>query len=475
VQIFNENRALKRFFETTTGQDGSYTFASLPADEYIAVAAAADYLPEYWQEADSIRNATRVTVQNNKTTAGVAFTLNKGATLKGTVTQETDKTAVKEAFVTIVSANNRIRRIVKTGDDGSWVVSGLSAGTYYAMAAAAGCAPEWYNQVSTRKEAAAIDVKANQEKTGIDFSLAKISVTGSCISGVVKDESIELPIPNATVVAMPVNRPNRPHRAVTDADGRFEIAGLTAGTYVVLAGAKGYMAEYYDNTRSWKKAQVFRVDGTTDVADIDFALAVQPMGGYTITGKVSTRTGEPAGFSLVLISAQGSAQAAAVCEEDGQFHLAQIPGDLYDVSASTPGYEDSSLPASTPVTVGSGANVYNATITMIESSTTGVTSTSAQPAVFALEQNYPNPFNPTTDIRFSLPGNARVQLRVFNVLGKAVKTLYDGRLPAGEHVVRWDGTNDSTERMASGIYVYRLEAQSEQHTFQQSKRMILIK
>jgi hypothetical protein len=343
------------------------------------------------------------------------------------------------------------------------------------MAAAAGFVPEWYDQKSSCKEATAIEVKADEEKIGIDFSLADIAAAGSSISGVVKDESNELPIQNATVVAMPVNRPNRPHRAVTDADGRFKITGLTAGTYVVLAGAKGYMAEYYDNTRSWKKAQVFKVDGATNLAEINFALAVQPVGGYMIAGKVTTRTGEPAGFSLVAINAEGTAQAAAICEEDGQFCLAQIPGDQYDVNASTPGYEDSSLPASAPVTVGNGINMYGASITMVESTTTGVAATSAQPAIFALEQNYPNPFNPTTDIRFSLPGNARVQLVVYNVLGNVVKTLYNGTLPAGQHVIPWDGTNNSSERMASGIYVYRLEAQSELNAFQQSKRMILIK
>ncbi|MFN2370222.1 MAG: S8 family serine peptidase, partial [Candidatus Krumholzibacteriia bacterium] len=68
----------------------------------------------------------------------------------------------------------------------------------------------------------------------------------------------------------------------------------------------------------------------------------------------------------------------------------------------------------------------------------------------------PNPFNPATEIRFELPAEARVSLRVYDVAGRLVRTLAAGRLPAGSHAVRWDGRDDRGRGAASGTYVARL-------------------
>jgi chitinase len=75
------------------------------------------------------------------------------------------------------------------------------------------------------------------------------------------------------------------------------------------------------------------------------------------------------------------------------------------------------------------------------------------PESFSLDQNYPNPFNPTTVISFSLPEANEVTLKIYNLLGEEVATLISGVLSAGNHQVRWDAGS-----LASGIYVYRLQA-----------------
>lgn len=85
--------------------------------------------------------------------------------------------------------------------------------------------------------------------------------------------------------------------------------------------------------------------------------------------------------------------------------------------------------------------------------------------------NYPNPFNPTTAIQFDIAGTGHVRMDVFNVNGKLVRTLVDKEMPSGQYSVIWNGTNDNGQKLASGIYFYRLTAKD----YYSIKRAILIK
>ncbi len=103
-----------------------------------------------------------------------------------------------------------------------------------------------------------------------------------------------------------------------------------------------------------------------------------------------------------------------------------------------------------PLTAGKGANL---------------------PTEYSLVQNYPNPFNPSTTISFALPqaGNAKVE--VFNVLGRLIATPFNGQAEAGETHVVWDGRDNSGDQAASGVYFYRLSAD----TYTETKKMMLLK
>jgi hypothetical protein len=90
---------------------------------------------------------------------------------------------------------------------------------------------------------------------------------------------------------------------------------------------------------------------------------------------------------------------------------------------------------------------------------------------FDLLQNYPNPFNPSTTIQFTLPKEAVVNLDIYDILGRKVKTLIAGSLPAGDHLAVWDGTENSGAQASSGIYFYQLRA----GTLTQTRKMALLK
>ena len=475
VRLFAERRIISRYNDTRTAADGTYTFTGLAEGGYIVQADAGGYLSEYWQEADSIKNAATVTVKNGNAVLDINFTLSHGTTIQGLVLTF-DKTPLADAVVTLLSENGWLKQVVKSSSDGTWSVSGLRPGKYYAMAIAPGYSPQWYDQVTSKREATAIEVTETEIKQGIDFSLSKIVRQGATISGLVKDDSTDLALENVMVIAMPVRQLQRPRHAVTDKEGKYEITDIAAGTYVVTAAAKGYIAEYYENTRSWKKAKTLQLTATDKLTGINFELAPQLIGGYMIAGRVMEKSGDVSPYALVSVTVDDAVVAAALCEEDGQYALTELPADEYQLVASAPGYVDTVSPSSTPIAIGHGKNTYDASITMIAESTTDVANPlTALPLEYSLEQNYPNPFNPTTEIRFHLAEQAHVQIQIYNLLGKVVRTLYDAEVNAGSHRVTWDGADDSGRRLASGIYLYRMHSSSGRQTFTQTRRMILMK
>jgi hypothetical protein len=88
-----------------------------------------------------------------------------------------------------------------------------------------------------------------------------------------------------------------------------------------------------------------------------------------------------------------------------------------------------------------------------------------------LQQNHPNPFNPRTAIGFAIPQDAQVELVVYGLDGRRIKTLVQGSLLAGDHEVFWDGTDGAGMRVSSGAYFYQLRV-GNQIT---NKRMLLVK
>lgn len=93
------------------------------------------------------------------------------------------------------------------------------------------------------------------------------------------------------------------------------------------------------------------------------------------------------------------------------------------------------------------------------------------PSVFSLEQNYPNPFNPSTKIDFSLAVDSKVEMKLFNILGQEVASIFSGNVSAGYQTITLDASS-----LISGIYFYKLEAKGKDGSeYTSIKKMILAK
>lgn len=93
------------------------------------------------------------------------------------------------------------------------------------------------------------------------------------------------------------------------------------------------------------------------------------------------------------------------------------------------------------------------------------------PSDYRLYQNYPNPFNPSTDIRFRIPVQAKVKLKIYDILGRLVANLLDEVKRPGTYNIKWNGENSNNQKLASGVYFYRLET----NKFIQTKKLVLLK
>ncbi len=131
-----------------------------------------------------------------------------------------------------------------------------------------------------------------------------------------------------------------------------------------------------------------------------------------------------------------------------------------------------------PAFTGVADYFFNTGFPIVPTNAHSVPITEDIPTSFALSANYPNPFNPTTSIQFALPEDSHVSLKIYDALGQKIRNLVDDVRSAGFSMVQWDGRNDDGEPAASGVYLYRIEANAigdPGRSFTQLRKMVLLK
>ena len=162
--------------------------------------------------------------------------------------------------------------------------------------------------------------------------------------------------------------------------------------------------------------------------------------------------------------------------ENGDYHLQSLtnpdcgdPGDSPCIDAGDPSISDTLINCDWGLgTIRSDMGAYGGPF---PSSDVQYPNEPIIPEGFDLSQNYPNPFNQTTKIEFTLAKSDFVSLKIYDILGRKVRTLVSEHLSYGSKSVFWDGKNDSGKDVASGIYFYQIKVKN----FSETKKLVLLK
>jgi len=117
------------------------------------------------------------------------------------------------------------------------------------------------------------------------------------------------------------------------------------------------------------------------------------------------------------------------------------------------------------------AYIHNTLVMLPTGDDVSLADVTVMPEKFTIHQNYPNPFNPVTTLRYDLPENGNVNITIYDMLGRQVKTLINQNQDAGYRSVVWNATNNYGEPVSAGIYLYQIQAGE----YMQTKKMVLLK
>ena len=115
--------------------------------------------------------------------------------------------------------------------------------------------------------------------------------------------------------------------------------------------------------------------------------------------------------------------------------------------------------------------IHNTLVMLPTGDDVSLADVTVMPEKFTIHQNYPNPFNPVTTLRYDLPENGNVNITIYDMLGRQVKTLINQNQDAGYKSVVWNATNNYGEPVSAGIYLYQIQAGE----YMQTKKMVLLK
>lgn len=469
-------------FSTLSDAFGRYLFPSVNPGTYLLRVQPRDNLfaDQWYDRAQRIEDATPIVVPES-TTVTINVTLLPRDTLRdrfwlsGTV-RDSAGLPIRQATVFIFRArqhddrdnsgfnfeglddhdrDQRLETVVFTDSAGRYRVL-LRSRRYILMAFKSGFERQFWDHRSSFLEADRL--RLISDTSGIDFDLQRVAAATGSIAGTITAAGSTTPVMSHVLGFHRSSANGRfsgfMRHATTDSLGRYTLAVLRSGFYIVLAIPQGeFLPTFYDTLGgTLQLANAFPVPvGSGAVTGID--IGAQP---DTISGMNRVRGGvfynaQPLAGVLVYAVAQNSQRVlgAAVSERDGRYAIVGLYPGTYRLQAMKPGFTSTTTSPLALLQQGGLPATASQTITLMASPLS--VEESNLPAEFSLSQNVPNPFNPSTRISVAVRRPGFVSLKVFDVAGREVGTLMNGAVPAGSYDVEF-----RAEGRASGVYFYRL-------------------
>jgi len=521
-------------YRAITDAAGNYSINHVDAGKYFvqAVPLNPNYLPEWYDNVQSFKDATPISVTaDSNYTANFAlknrfYHLPKFV-ISGTVT-DTTGVAISGAAVVFARAgfvfNNakenlidwmdgeNFRDFFKDGihdkgvdhrfgldvlhspyvsvaftDNSGAYKDTLPEGHYVIFARASGYYKIFYNNEVNLLSADVLSLTS--DTTDINFKLIPIPpVALGQISGSVVDSTSGAGVAARMIAFRDVwsykdtLKMQVPRFYFTDSDttGVYTFDNLPPGYYKILALPLGsYAPSFYSLTGStvrWKQASAVQVNGNT-VSGVN--IYVMPISdsasGYaSISGRVTSSNGSGVSGAVVYSTdANGNISGYGITDGNGSYTINGVAQGSFNVFTDAIGftYDGSGYSSTTIYNSDGTATSGSANLSVTPENPLAVKTPTVQPTSYSLEQNYPNPFNPTTQIAFNLAQTERVNISVYNILGQRVATIVDADMSSGAHVVMWNGRSERGEVLPSGVYFYRLSTPN----FSAVKKMVLLK
>ncbi|HTY10227.1 MAG TPA: carboxypeptidase regulatory-like domain-containing protein [Bacteroidota bacterium] len=304
---------------------GYYKATGLMTGHYFVSAVASSYLDQWYNGASSFADATPVSVTTDQNTGNINFILVRGGVITGTTqSRKNELLSGTEVFAT-----NQLGSFIAyavTDDTGHYEVGGLPPATdIYLEAEKDGYADWWYNNVSTRDSATAIDLGIEETRNNIDFKMP----LGSTVMGKVLDSygraisGAYVGIQNGSCYKM----------GTSNLTGNYTVPGLSPGIYLASAYAPGFTTQWYNHKNSWQSPDSIHVSAESVVRNINFNLSEGA--GISGTAIDDSTIARIAGIKIVAASVDGGIQEFTETDDEGFYFLA-LPSGTYVLRASDP-------------------------------------------------------------------------------------------------------------------------------------------